>query len=779
MEMTFISKMLSAVIIGNRRVCRNNLRSALVFGVSLPLLIFISSGIVRATNIIPDPSFENGTGNWDLLDYASSIDTTVKRTGEKSLYLLNDGDDTNHNAGQYNITGVLPGEEYVYSLWVRGNNVTGATSGGKPLAVLRWRNASGGVLEAKSEIFMWAPFNTYDWREMRINLQAPSDAAQVDISFRSWYECLTGYTNWDDVSLSLRDLSYRGSLLATYQAENASGRSGGTIENTETKFTGTGYFDPTDPNAYVEWNNISGGATGGSRILSFRYAWEGQVRNLTVLVNGMIQGTVTPAATGRENSWATSDWEVTLQPGNNTARLRISEATAGPNIDKLDVYHTAASGDGQESFGGTPWPVPGTIEAENYDTGGESVAYHDTSPGNAGSQYRDDNVDIWLAENSPEGYYVGSIASGEWLEYTTDVVGAGQYRIDLRVTTPNSGGQMQLALDGGDLAGLIAIPNTGSWEAWQTVSATANLSAGQHVLRAQIIVGGFNLNWIDLAVINYDNTAVTPTITPDGGEFSGSVEVSMETTTSGATIYYTLDGSPPTVDSTVYTAPYTLTVDSTIQAMAVAPGYNASDVVIADFVVTAITSSALTPTITPAGGAFSGSVAVSLETATPGATIYYTTNGTTPSTTSHEYAGPFTLTTDATVQAIAVAAGYADSAVSSAVFTVEGVGSPSAISPTITPDGGAFSGSVEVSLETATPGATIYYTTNGTTPSTTSHEYAGPFILTTDTTVQTIAVAAGYTNSAVSTAEFKLEEVQDAEAGSGGGGGGCFFQVLY
>ncbi len=77
-----------------------------------------------------------------------------------------------------------------------------------------------------------------------------------------------------------------------------------------------------------------------------------------------------------------------------------------------------------------------------------------------------------------------------------------------------------------------------------------------------------------------------------------------------------------------------------------------------------------TPTISPNGGSFSGSVEVSLSTTTPGATIYYTTNGATPTTSSTLYTAPFTLTADATVKAFAVASGYNNSAVASAVFTV-------------------------------------------------------------------------------------------------------------
>ena len=67
-------------------------------------------------------------------------------------------------------------------------------------------------------------------------------------------------------------------------------------------------------------------------------------------------------------------------------------------------------------YGGSPWPVPGTIEAEDYDTGGEGVAYHDTTAGNSGGAYRYEDVDIENCSDTGGGYNVGWTAMGEWLK---------------------------------------------------------------------------------------------------------------------------------------------------------------------------------------------------------------------------------------------------------------------------------------------------------------------------------------------------------------------------
>src|SRR5207249_3751371 len=85
----------------------------------------------------------------------------------------------------------------------------------------------------------------------------------------------------------------------------------------------------------------------------------------------------------------------------------------------------------QTPFTGTPIAIPGTWEAENFDLGGEGVAYHDNTPGNAGGQYRlSEDVDIIVSTDSAGGaYVVGSFETGEWLAYTINVAASAQYDI--------------------------------------------------------------------------------------------------------------------------------------------------------------------------------------------------------------------------------------------------------------------------------------------------------------------------------------------------------------
>ena len=168
-----------------------------------------------------------------------------------------------------------------------------------------------------------------------------------------------------------------------------------------------------------------------------------------------------------------------------------------------------------------------------------------------------------------------------------------------------------------------------------------------------------------------------------------------------------------------------------------------------------------TPTISPEGGSHTDSVTVSLVTATSEATIYYTTDGSEPTSSSTEYLAPFTLTDDATVRAKAFKDGFNDSGEASASFTV----TPTVATPTISPEGGSHTDSVTVSLVTATSEATIYYTTDGSEPTSSSTEYSGAFTLTDDATVKAKAFKDGFNDSDEASTVFTVTPTPDPYTG--------------
>ncbi|XYY34343.1 carbohydrate-binding protein [Methanosphaerula subterraneus] len=146
-----------------------------------------------------------------------------------------------------------------------------------------------------------------------------------------------------------------------------------------------------------------------------------------------------------------------------------------------------------------PHNLPGTLQAEDYDVGGEGVAYHDTTTGNAGGAYRQDDVDLEVldTDNSPN---IGWIRSGEWLAYTVNVSTAGTYDAGFRVASSYTGSSVQVYLDDGTTPiATVTVPNTGDWPVFRTVPVPVTLPAGQHRLRLAFPSDYVNINWISFA----------------------------------------------------------------------------------------------------------------------------------------------------------------------------------------------------------------------------------------------------------------------------------------
>jgi len=244
--------------------------------------------------------------------------------------------------------------------------------------------------------------------------------------------------------------------------------------------------------------------------------------------------------------------------------------------------------------------------------------------------------------------------------------------------------------------------------------------------------------------------AASPAFSLASGTYTSPQTVSISDATAGATIYYTLDGSTPTNLSPKYATALTISKTTTIHAIAEATGFANSAIASATYTINPPPASA--PVFSPAVGTYHAIQTVTLTDATKGAAIYYTLNGATPGTTSTLYSKPFTLSQTTTVKAIAVAAGFADSVVASGTYTII----LPAAAPTFSPAHGTYAEGQSVALTSTTPSATIYYTTNGTTPTVSSPKYTGPIPVDFSETIQAIAAASGYESSPVATAVYIL-----------------------
>lgn len=162
----------------------------------------------------------------------------------------------------------------------------------------------------------------------------------------------------------------------------------------------------------------------------------------------------------------------------------------------------------------------------------------------------------------------------------------------------------------------------------------------------------------------------------------------------------------------------------------------------------------LMPLINPPTGTYTTPQSVTIMDQMSNATIYYTLDGSTPTTGSSVYSGAIPVSSTETIQAIAAATGYPDSGVASSTLTFP----PAAATPTFSMPAGTYGAPIQVALSDATAGATIYYTRDGTAPTSTSTIYngSGPISITSSETVQAIAIANGYSNSAVASASYLI-----------------------
>jgi hypothetical protein len=161
---------------------------------------------------------------------------------------------------------------------------------------------------------------------------------------------------------------------------------------------------------------------------------------------------------------------------------------------------------------------------------------------------------------------------------------------------------------------------------------------------------------------------------------------------------------------------------------------------------------AAAPVITPVSQQFHPSIQITITESTPNAQIFYTTDGSTPSTGSTLYTGPFTISNTATVNAIAAGSGLLASTVSSETYTLIN----QVPTPVFNPIPGDYRTAQSVNIPSPWPGSTIYYTTDGTIPTTSSNQYGGPISISVTTTLKAMATASGLNNSNVASGLYTV-----------------------
>jgi uncharacterized protein involved in high-affinity Fe2+ transport len=271
-----------------------------------------------------------------------------------------------------------------------------------------------------------------------------------------------------------------------------------------------------------QWFNYTvNAATAGTYTLSFRVSSPYGITDALHIDNAAgtnLSGSVTIPNTGGYQTWTTVTASVTLPAGQQT--LTVDQDSNGWNLHYITFASTGGGGTppptGDAPYGGTAAAVPGTVQAENYDTGGQGVAYNVDAVNGSANSYRSDGVDLEATTDSGGGYDLGWTAAGQWFKYTVNVATAGTYALSLRLAAPTAVTNA-LQIDnaaGTDLTGVITAPATGGYQDWTTVTANVTLPAGVQTLTVDQDGPGWNINYMTFAT----SGGGTP---PPGGSYGG------------------------------------------------------------------------------------------------------------------------------------------------------------------------------------------------------------------------------------------------------------------
>lgn len=250
--------------------------------------------------------------------------------------------------------------------------------------------------------------------------------------------------------------------------------------------------------------------------------------------------------------------------------------------------------------------------------------------------------------------------------------------------------------------------------------------------------------------------ADAPVFSPLPGTYTGTQLVTMTSTSIGAVIVYTTDGSAPSCvkeHGTLYSGPVAVSKNTTLKAMACALLRAESVITTGNYVIKEPEPVA-DPVFAPAGGLYLATQSVSITSATADAVIRYTSDGSAPTCESGTiYSAPIEVAQDVTLSAIGCAAGKIKSNVVSASYLIR----PPAAAPVFDPAPGAYTGVQQVTLSSATPGATFKYSTDGQNPVCGGNTaYDGPIEISNSLTLKAVACAAGYSDSPVTSGGYDI-----------------------
>jgi beta-glucosidase len=311
--------------------------------------------------------------------------------------------------------------------------------------------------------------------------------------------------------------------------------------------TGAGAYDMGWTTAGQWFNYTVDVATAGTYTVAFRLSSPYGITDALHIANSSgasLTGSVGVPNTGGYETWTTVDASITLQAGEQT--LTVNQDSNGWNFHFMTFTLSSGGGgsgggSGDQPFGGTPAAVPGTVYAANYDTGGQGVAYNVTSTNGSANSYRSDGVDLEdtadTQDNTGAGAYdMGWTTAGQWFNYTVEVATAGIYTVSFRLSSPygitdaphidNSSGT--------NLTGSVAVPNTGGYETWATVTASITLPAGEQTLTVDQDSNGWNFHYMTFTQGSSSGGGGGGTTPP--GEYCGWQDLALDQPTTASSV---------------------------------------------------------------------------------------------------------------------------------------------------------------------------------------------------------------------------------------------------
>jgi len=281
----------------------------------------------------------------------------------------------------------------------------------------------------------------------------------------------------------------------------------------------------------------------------------------------------------------------------------------------------------------------------------------------------------------------------------------------------------------------------------------------------------FKTEWMPSAVLtgNYiiTGTVDAPLFSPSPGTFTMPQEVKLSSASSGASVYYTTDGSDPSESSRFYTAAISISSTTTIRAKAFKEDWMPSPESVGTYT---IIETVATPVFSPSPGTYVTHREAELTCATSDAVIYYTTDGSDPTEDSIAYTSSIPVSETTTIRAKAFKTDWISSNTETGTYIITGTLEP----PVLSLSSDVYTAPQTVELSCSTPEAVIRYTTDESDPTEDSPVYSSPISVDQTMTIRAKAFRADWASSDTETGHYIITQIESPDSG-----GGCFIGTFF